>query len=527
MIKVLASRSRNTTLSAALPSIGDVIFLSLIFVLALNIGQGLLYDGDTGYHIRTGELILQTWQVPKVDPYSFHQPALPWTAHEWLSELVMAGIFRWLGLTGIVVFFAILLTVTHWLLYQSLRSRSNDILLCVLVTLLATAASSSHWLARPHAFSLLFAVIWCRCLDRFQYDFKNTLIYLPLLMLFWVNFHGAYMVGLVLLAVYLLGNVFYTIVNTRNSDARHKVKRLAIAFMATLAVCLVNPSGAEILWFPFRLTSDRFIMDRVTEFLSPNFHEVLPFKYMLLATIGALALSRCALNIIEATLVVLLSYMALYSARHVSLFAIVVAPILLKSLESILVGLPENLYRVYQRRVANLLALERNLKSRCWPIAGVLLIISFAATGVIQYEFDEKKFPVAAVDFLKKEHVAGNMFNNDEYGDYMIFAAWPGYRVFMDGRSDMYGERFGSDYLRVANAYLGWKEILEKYNITWVLFDTDSALTAALLEQRDWQAIYSDNTATVFVKNVPIHAALLQKYSSITVLNKPPGAAGK
>jgi hypothetical protein len=523
MTKVLAVSVRASRVQfSVLPSIGDIIFISLLFVLTLSTGQGLLGDGDTGYHIRTGELIFQTWHVPRTDPYSFHEPPLEWTAHEWLSEIAMAAVFVWLGLTGVVVFFAIMLTVTHWLLYQSLRSKSDDIWLCVLITLLATATSASHWLARPHAFSLLFAVVWCQCLDRFQYRNAKTLIYLPILMLLWVNLHGGFMIGLILLAIYLLGNILRKVLGgSKAFDAGVKVKPLAAAFIATLAVCLLNPSGTEILWFPFRLTSDRFIMDRVTEFLSPNFHDFLPFKYMLLATIGALALSRSALNFIEAMLVVLLSYMALYSARHVSLFAIVVAPILLKSLEDVLAGLPERLSRVYQRRVARLLVVEQRVKWHFWPVIGVLLIIAFAATGTINYKFDEKKFPVAAVEFLRQQPVAGNMFNNDEFGDYIIFAAWPAYRVFMDGRSDMYGEKFGSDYLRVANAQPGWKEVLDKYNITWVLFDTNSALTAALVEQRDWHPIYSDKTATLFVKNVSLHAALLQKYASITVYSKP------
>ncbi len=168
--KAVALARTNIVKPEVVPSIGDIIFLSLLFVLAFSSGQGLLSDGDTGYHIRTGEIILQTWQLPSRDPYSFHYPPLPWTAHEWLSEIAMAIIFESLGLTGVVIFFAVLLALTHWLLYQSLRSRSNDILACAVVTLLATATSSSHWLARPHAFSLLLTVIWCHCLDRFQYQ---------------------------------------------------------------------------------------------------------------------------------------------------------------------------------------------------------------------------------------------------------------------------------------------------------------------------------------------------------------------
>ena len=517
------SRGTKRFQAILLPSIGNMVFVSLLFVLAFSSAQGLLGDGDTGYHIRTGEIILRTWQIPTQDPFSFHYPALKWTAHEWLSEVIMAALFKTSGLTGVVLFFAFVLALTHWLIYQSLRGRSNDVFLCVIVTLIATASSSIHWLARPHAFSLLFIVVWCHCLDRFQYRNQNSLIYyMPPLMLLWVNLHGGFFLGLVFLAIYLGGNAFYALSTSGVKSQEHtrKAKTLAILLIATLVACLINPYGIEILWFPIRVTSDRFIMDRVTEFLSPNFHDVLPFKYMLLATIGALALSRSALNLIETTVVLLLSYMALYSARHVSLFAIVVAPILLKSLEGILTQFPARVLQFYRNRVENLMIIDDGVKGYLWPVASILLILGLGATGAIEYRFSDKKFPVAAVEFLKTEPVAGNMFNNDEFGDYLIFAAWPAYRVFMDGRSDMYGEVFGSAYLRVANAQRGWKDVFEKYDITWVLFDTDSPLTAALQEQGDWQPIYSDRVATIFLKKVRAHAPLLEKYASVSLAKR-------
>lgn len=513
--------SKGTKLSTlALPTIGNMVFVALLFVLVFNSGQGLLGDGDTGYHIRTGEIILQEWRIPTQDPYSFHSPPLQWTAHEWLSEVIMAVVFQISGLTGVVLFFASLLALTHWLLYRSLRARSDDILVCAIVTLLATATSSIHWLARPHAFSLLLTVSWYFCLDRFQNRDQSRLIWcLPLLMLIWVNLHGGFVIGLVLLAVYLAGNFLYTFTGSPTQRHEHgrKMKTLMGIGLATLVVCLMNPHGAGILWFPLRVTSDRFIMDSVTEFLSPNFHEALPFKYMLLAMIGALALSRSALNIMEATLVVLLTYMALYSARHISLFAIIIAPILLKTTESVLARLPDQIFQIYQRRNSNLKAIDRELKGYLWPVLSVIFVVALALGGSVDFQFDRKRFPVAAVEFLKKEPISGNMFNNDEFGDYLIFAAWPAYRVFTDGRSDMYGAKYGRSYFTISQAQRGWKAELEKYDITWVLFDTNSPLTAALQDQQDWQPIYSDRIATIFVKETQAHAALVAKYPSVTV----------
>jgi hypothetical protein len=515
-----ACRGARGFQAIVLPSVGNMVFVSLLFVLAVTSAQGLLGDGDTAYHIQTGEIILQTLQVPTYDPYSFHNPPLRWTAHEWLSEVIMAMLFRASGLTGVVIFFAVLLSLTHWLLFQSLRLRFNDIFLCVVITLIATASSSIHWLARPHAFSLLFVVIWCHYLDQFQHTSRNNALpYLPLLMVIWVNLHGGFIIGLLLLTVYLTGNIFYALVSPRIKANNHvrKAKILLIVLVSTVGACLLNPSGIDILWFPIRVAADRFIADQVIEFLSPNFHEALPFKYMLLATIGALALSRSALNLIDAILLVLLCYMALYSARHISLFAIVIAPILLKSLQDVLLQVPDRFLRFYHERVDNFLRIDRNVNGYLWPIVSIAAIFVLAGVGAINYGFSVRNFPVAAVEFLKKEPITGNMFNSDEFGDYIIFAAWPKYRVFMDGRSDMYGEKFGRDYLRAAHGLPGWKEVFEKYSISWVMFDTNSPLTAALQDHRDWQPIYTDAVATIFVKRIAAHSALLQKYPTVSL----------
>lgn len=520
---------KRPSVGILLPSIGNLIFVILFFTLVFNLRNGLLGDGDTGYHIRTGEFILDHWTVPTRDIFSFLTPPLPWTAHEWLSEVIMAVIYRAFGLTGIVLFFAFVLALTHWFLYKILRDQSHDIILTTLITLLATATSSTHWLARPHIFTLALTLICYRLLDAFQYKGGKTLLYLPLLMLFWVNLHAGYIVGLILLAIFLGGNlvVWATGSPTLSTHSTQKAKKLLLIGLASLAVCMINPYGYNILLFPFRITSDLFLMDRVTEFLSPNFHHALPFKYMMLLTIATLALSRTAVDSIELGLVLLLSYMALYSARHVSLFAIIVSPIVLRLAESIVRGMPTRCWRFYQKRIQNLESIEARTNGYLWPSLTVFVVLLLSAAGVLRFNFDDKVFPVAAVEFLKRETIRGNMFNNDEFGDYLIFAAWPQYKVFTDGRSDMYGATRGNEYLRVANVQPRWKDVLTKYDITWIIFDTDSALTTALRDQNEWHPIYSDKVATIFVKNDTEHGALVAKYPAVRIRGDESGSYQK
>ena len=496
-----------------------MIFVAIFLVLIFGSENALLGDGDTGYHIKTGQVILSNWTIPVRDLYSFHSPALSWTAHEWLAEVIMALLFKWAGLTGVVVFFAFVLAFTHWILYQNLRANSDHVILCTFVALLATATSSIHWLARPHVFSILLTVIWCHCLSRFELENRKIFVNcLPFLMLLWVNLHGGFIIGLVLLGIYLVSNWFSLLTGEPESSyvARTRSKTLLLVLLACIAVCFFNPYGFDILWFPVRVTSDRFVMDRVTEFLSPNFHEPLPFKYMLLLLIGALALSRSALSFVDFACMMLLSYMALYSARHVSLFAVVLAPLLLKASIDLVDRLPERFLKWYATHNYNLVAIDGALKPYLWPIASLAMVFALVTMGLITYRFDDKKFPVKAVEFLQREKIVGNVFNDDEFGDYMIYAAWPAYRVFMDGRSDMYGEPFGRDYLRIANVAPGWKQTLKKYDVHWVIFNTDSALVAALKDQPDWQSVYSDPVATIFVKSEPKSLELSAKYSGVS-----------
>ena len=141
-----------------------------------------------------------------------------------------------------------------------------------------------------------------------------------------------------------------------------------------------------------------------------------------------------------------------------------------------------------------------------------------AAGNIIGYKFDAKTKPVAAVEFLKKENLKGNMFDNDEFGDYIIYAAWPEYKVFVDGRSDMYGVDIMKEYLKVVSIKPGWEEVLKKYNINWIIYNANSTLSLFLMERDDWKLIYADKVANIFVKDIPENQYLIEKYPDVKLV---------
>lgn len=500
-----------------LPSIADMLFVSIFLFLSFHAGNSLLNDGDTGYHIRAGDFMLETLTFPFKDPFSYLHPPLPWTAHEWLSEIIMALIHKVSGLTGIVIFFSFIIASVYYIFFRIIKSCKLNIILSILLVLLVIASSQMHWLARPHIFSLLLILIWYYILDEFQYKGKNYLYLLPPVMLLWVNLHGGFMAGFFLIGVYLFGNLLKSIAY-KDIESRKKAKGLGLIMLLCLAASLINPYGYNILIFPFNLTSNKFIMDNVNEFLSPNFHEPMFFTYLFFIMIAILAISKARLNIIELTLILLFTYMSLYSVRYIPLFSIIVAPILLKQIQKLVDETGGRFVGFLNKRSEKISFADASAKGYLLPVLAVIVVVFFAAYGKLEFGFDKKLKPVDAVEFLKREKITGNMFNNDEFGDYIIYAAWPEYKVFFDGRSDMYGTERMKEYFKITRIQPGWDKVIEKYNIDWIIYNANSALSLFLMERDDWKLIYADKVANIFVKNVPENQYLIEKYKNVNLI---------
>jgi len=504
-----------------IPSLADMLFLSIFLYLSISQGSQLLNDCDTGYHIRAGEWILKNHSIPSIDMFSFHTPAIPWTAHEWLSEVIMALIHQLSGLTGLVIFFTFLLALTFYLLFLKIRDTGANILVTVFIVLLATAASQIHWLARPHIFSLLLLLLWYWVLEEHRNGMRNRLYLLPLLMLFWVNLHGGYLSGFMVLGIYLAGEL--PAILSQDLDDKTAAMLRAKQLLVTTAICLlvacINPYGYHILLFPFTLVSNKLIMDNVAEFLSPNFHEPSPFKYLLMLLVTVLAASRKRLCLKDLLLVLVFLNMSLYSARYITLFAIIVAPILVPQIDTLLQGSRNRFSEFVKTRSQSFTEIDRVTGGILWPIMAFLAVAGAVSMDAVHFDFDPKTKPIEAVRFIEKTNITGNMFNNDEFGDYLIYACWPRYKVFFDGRSDMYGTDRLQEYLKVRSFKAGWEATLDKYKINWIFFDTDSALVRFLQERSDWKMIYQDKVASIFVRNVPQNMLLIDKYRS--VCNKP------
>jgi hypothetical protein len=168
--------------------------------------------------------------------------------------------------------------------------------------------------------------------------------------------------------------------------------------------------------------------------------------------------------------------------------------------------------------------LERNLSGHIYPTAiGLFIIFSLCNGGrafgktVFDYKFEGSRYPIEAVEFVSQNSLSGNMYNSYVFGGYLIYRFFPDprYRVFVDGRAIVGGEDYFVESLKVSLLTPEWQDILEKYKVNWMIVETNSPLTLFLSTHDDWKLVYSDNIATIFVKDVKENREVIEKYPGV------------
>jgi hypothetical protein len=515
-----------------LPSVSDLIFVALLSVLAFTtLSVRLLGDAGIGWHIRTGQLILSTHAIPRVDPFSSTMPGQPWFAWEWLYDLLVGHLDTAAGLNAVVLFTAVIIGTTFSWTFRLLLRRNTNFLVALIMVLLAASASMIHFLARPHVVSWLFSVAWFwilesseqTCSDRAAESSASLSLWLlPPLMVVWVNLHGGFLVGFVLLAIYWISAVWQSIrLKTdrfaevlQNIRAGKRARTLAlIGFLSALATFL-NPYGWKLHVHIYGYLSNRFLMNHIDEFQSPNFHGVAQkcFAGLLLLALVALAMKKRetgAIRVSQFLVLLFAVYSGLYASRNIpvsSLLLILVTGPWLSEATETFSETPTGKLTLPKPFLHRMQAIDRGLCGHLWPIAAVALACWITAhagklngTQLMDAHFDAKRFPVEAVNYLETHNVPGPVLGPDLWGGYLIYRLYPQTKVVLDDRHDLYGEEFLKSYLKMVHVEPGWNDFLQQHQAGSILVPKDSALANILLETQDWKPIYHDNVAVLFL----------------------------
>jgi hypothetical protein len=503
-----------------LPSLTDFAFLMpMAFLFGRMDGvQTLLSDGDTGWHIRTGDWIVANHLVPTHDVFSFSKPGGIWFAWEWLSDVIFAGLNHLGGLRAVVLFSLLLLSVTFTLLFRLVLRHSNPVT-GIVITMVAAAASSVHWLARPHLFTLLFLVLFFLVLERAREGQTRTagipyFVLLPLATVLWTNLHGGFLAGIVMLGVYGAGEVLKIACSPHPAERRPAALRAGGYFgtaLACLAASLVNPYGYRLHVHLWQYLRDPYASQHIMEFFSLSFHHpaAIFFESLLLASAVSAFWYASQGRFTESLLLLLWGHAGLLAARNIPLFAIVAAPLVAAAVEAWLARLPHVEAAEWVRRAAarfNAMVAQTAVTDALprWHVVSAAGLAMVAALLFAPFpprhfrsEYDSKSYPAAAIEVLRRDPSA-RVFSSDVWGDYLIWRLYPAGKVFVDGRSDFYGADFENKYVDVLNVKSDWEKILGRFGVDTILLPPSAPLSGALKENSRWRVVYDDGVALIF-----------------------------
>jgi hypothetical protein len=527
-----AAIPRTNAIVRVLPSLTDLAFLMpTVFLFARMDGvKTMLGDGDTGWHIRTGQWILANGRVPDKDIFSYTKAGETWYAWEWLWDTCFAWLYQHGGLATVVTVNIVLISLTFALLFRLVQRHCENPFVAIGVTFLACAASTLHWLARPHLVTMLFTVILLFVLDRAREGRTRLLWTLPLFFVLWTNLHGGFLVGLVVLAGYMGGELargLFTADSGERRAAFGSARRYALTALACAVATIVNPYTYHLHTHIYQFFAEPYHVEHISEYQSISFHSPAALYLEPLLLLGVLSAVWFVVKHRDFVPLVLMAgwaHLALFAARNIPLFGIVAAPFVGQAIYEMLGSLEHSQVAAWLRRAISgfrTAAAEFSETDRHWRlyvpsvvIAAIvaLLIANPNATGKLKPEYDPKRYPANALTLLRSDP-GSRIFTDDEWGDYLLYQLYPGHKVFVDGRDDFYGQDFEQKYLDLMNVKYDWEKYLSQYRVDTIVLSTKTALASAIKESGHWRTVYDDTLAIVF-RAVPERAAESQQFSA-------------
>jgi hypothetical protein len=456
------------------------IFSYALLILA---GDKLLLDPDTQWQITVGQWIIDHHAVPQTDIYSFTMRGQPWISTQWLAQVAYAKVHAWFGWSGPVVLAAAASAAAFALLARFLCRSLSESAALVFVAM-AVALTTPHILARPHVLAFPVMVAWVGGLiaaaDRHDAPPWRML---PLMVL-WANLHGGFIFGLAMMAPIALDAAVGAPVHLRKLLA---LRWAAFAIVAIAASCC-TPYGWNAALASQKILALGSALPLITEWRAADFTHLRPFEVCLLGGVGLALYRGIRLPPVRILILLGLIHMALAQGRAAEILALL-APLVLAAPLARQIG-----------------GTDIALSHAAMPLRGLLLAGAavLLVTGTMAFASLHRfapytgNSPVAAVAALKKMNLE-RVFNDYDFGGYLIAN---GVAPFIDGRTELYGEKFFVDH----NAASGLMEpdnlfrLLEQYRIEATLMRTQSAATKLLDHVDGWQKVYSDDVATIHLR---------------------------
>lgn len=457
-------------------------------------------EPDLWIHMLTGQTILHTGHIPRLDTYSYAAANMPWHNHEWLSQVMLALCYAHLGVFGLKLLKLLCSSVLIIALAIGISATGAASRVQRLTLIFAAVAISTQMQFRPQLFTFMMITVVMASLAIEIYRGPAKLWPLIPMFALWANFHGGYIVGLG--AMGIAAAVLF-IQGFGDARIRASAWRLGLVALGCAAATIINPFGVSLWTGVFHSVGDPLVRQIVSDWMplpklmlsmwrsSPAelLQDVAPLL-MFAAFVAAVAIAP---DFGDAALVAVATIFigaAFYAARNVAVAAIALA--------------------IPLARHASL-ALERRddpktgaaIKDESEP-APALLAICALAVALVGGTFSNrlitwKPVPTGALTFMRQHGLRGNMLCKYEWGSWLLWHMGDAFKVYIDPRGEVvYSDQQVRDYAIFYQGQEGAQQLLDGYPHDFVLMGTHDKGADVVRRDARWHLLYSDQTAALF-----------------------------
>jgi hypothetical protein len=468
-------------------------------MVVIVLAKGLT-DPDFFTHVRTGQLIVETGQVPTTDPFSFTWAGLPWTLHEWLSEVLMYFLISGPGLVFSLIASGLIPGALLAILLFAVIRHGVPLRPAALATIAAAWVFLPYVTMRPQALSWLLMAVLVTFLWSLDAARPRRALWLIPLFILWANLHGLWVVGLGVVALYAL----FTVAG-RTPMAGHDGRTwIGIAFIGCLFGVMLTPAGPAGVLYPLRyIDAGDWGLENIHEWQSPDFHAAasLGLLTLILLLLGVGVWAGGAPSWMGA-LTILGVAMSLISLRNAPLLAIWSVPV-------VAMGLAARWPARFTPRPVP--AAQQPIRRVMETITAAAIVVLSAVLVLPQTpavhleETVASEFPEAAMEIIREVNPDARVLAEYGWGGYVIWSGYDhGARVFVDGRNDMYDQAILEDYSAIREADAGWQELLAEYEVEAMIWPPEAVLTRGLLDGplpdgTAWCEVFRDETQILYL----------------------------
>lgn len=465
---------------------------------------------DFWWHIAIGREIATTGKIPVIDNYSYTEVGQTYPSYQmfWLMETTLYDLYR-LGGPALVVFFqSLVVTAAYGVVFWICKEATKSWRVGAFSVLFAAALGLNDWNVRPQGITFLLGSLFLLAIYQYRRSHHwYWLEFFPLGMLIWVNSHGTFVIGLVLIGLWWGQELWEAAIRRMRNNGVVNITAIVVPglmFVITTLTCLINPRGIGIIDYVKTLSGNSVIQNLVTEWAPPSLSTMMGVLFYggLLGTCVILAVSPKRPDFFQLATLVIFGLLGIKTSRGVVWFGLVMAPVVADHVSAIANSFKKNNQKTADQGGSRQLNVIFTIVILAMAVVSLPWLKSYLPLPTAKAGLVSAETPLLATQVLLDQNPPGKLFNSMSFGSYLIWAAYPRYQVFVDTRIELYSEKIWMDYLNISNAIGDWETTLKNYGVNTLMLSPEeqSLLISNVSLSNSWKQLYKDEAAVIFIR---------------------------